>query len=350
MNMRKIAIVGDRFMLPEIFESAVAALPDKPACDIKSLQLKWPDEPMRNDERQGICEFVGDPDEIGRFVGDAEIMINHVAPVTADTLRHTPNLKMMVVARGGPVNVDMAALARRGIAVANTPGRNASAVAEFIVGMILSETRRIRAGHESLRGGKWRGDLYRADLVGEELCDLTVGIVGYGKIGGMLSDLLKPFGCRMLAVDPYVDIRREGVEQAPLQMLLRESDVIVLNARVTPETTRMINREQLRQMKPTALLINTARGPLVNYDALCEALDHGGIAAASLDTFAVEPLPPDSPLLRMPNVTITPHIAGASKRTIQIAAENAAEEIRRYFSGEPPVNPVFAKQQEKNKK
>jgi len=338
MTSRKVAIIGDYFMLPDLFQRALAGLPALQSAKTRCLQLPWPDVPMR--EGGGVSEYVGDPDEVARFIGDAEILINHLAPVTGAMLEQLPRLKFIVITRGGPVNLDLKALARKSIAVAGTPGRNASAVAEFAVGMILTETRRIRAGHEGLRRGRWRGDLYRADSVGDELADLCVGIIGYGKIGAHLARLLQPFNCRLLAADPHVDIRNDAVRQVSQRTLLAESDIVVLAARVTARTTGMIGAGQLRQMKKTALLANVARGPLVDYDALYEALTGDIIAAAVLDTFSVEPPAAGEPLLQLPNVTLTPHIAGASRRTIKIAAECAAEEVRRYLAGEPPLNPV----------
>ena len=342
MTTRKVAIIGDHFMLPDIFKHALSETQIPQTTEIKSLQLEWPNIPMRSgDGTIGVNEYVGDPDEIVRFIGDAEILINHLAPVTREMLPRLPNLKFVVITRGGPVNMDMKALEQRSIRVVNTPGRNASAVAEFTVGMILTETRRIRAGHEGLRHGEWRGDLYRADTVGDELSDLTVGIIGYGKIGSLLSRLLRPFGCRQLIADPYVDSENKDVEQVSQQTLFKESDIVVLTARVTRETIGMIGRKQFRQMKKTALLVNVARGLLVDYDALYEALTENIIAAAALDTFALEPPPINWPLLQLPNVTLTPHIAGASRRTITMAAEFTAEEVRRYLVGCPPLNPVI---------
>jgi D-3-phosphoglycerate dehydrogenase len=216
-------------------------------------------------------------------------------------------------------------------------------VAEFTVGAILAETRLIRSGHEALSSGEWRGDLYRADRTGRELGEMTVGIVGYGAIGSRVVKLLKAFGCKLLVADPYVQLsaqdRKDGVEHVALQELLVRADVISLHARVTAETTGFIDRDALARVKKGAVLINTARGPLVDYEALYDALASGQLAGAMLDTFAVEPAPPDWPLLRLPNVTLTPHIAGASVRTVTVAAEQAAEEVRRYLAGEPPLNP-----------
>jgi D-3-phosphoglycerate dehydrogenase len=247
------------------------------------------------------------------------------------------------VSRGGPVNIDMKAARARNITVVNTPGRNASAVAEFTIGAILAETRNITRGHEALRRGEYRGDLYRADMAGRELSEMTVGLIGYGQVGTRVVKLLKAFGCRILVSDPYVQLAaedlRDGVLQTSLDRILAEADVISLHPRVTAETTRMINRDTIVRMKQGAYLVNTARGPLLDYDALYDALVGGHLRGAMLETFSIEPPPPDWPLLQLPNVTLTPHIAGASVKTVSYAAGLAAEEVRRYLDGEGPLNP-----------
>jgi len=342
----KIAIVGDRFMLPKVFAERITAACGN-AIDIRVLEQPWPDEPMEHgyagSKLDGLKEFMGDPDEVVNFIGDAALLVTHLAPVSRSMLQRLPGLKFIAVSRGGPVNIDMQAARDYRVLVVNTPGRNASAVAEFTIGAILAETRLIRSGHESLRGGEWRGDLYRADRTGRELGEMTVGIVGYGAIGTRVVKLLKAFGCKILVTDPYVQLsaqdRNDGVEHVGLGELLARADVISLHARVTAETTGFIDRAALAQVKPGAIFINTARGPLVDYQALFEALSAGRLGGAMLDTFAVEPVPADWPLLQLPNVTLTPHIAGASLRTVTIAADQAAEEVRRYLAGEPPLNP-----------
>ena len=253
-----------------------------------------------------------------------------------------PELKFVAVSRGGPVNIDMQAARERGILVVNTPGRNASAVAEFTIGAILAETRNITRGHDALRRGEYRGDLYRADVTGRELSEMTVGLIGYGEVGRRVVKYLKAFGCRILVCDPYVQLSaddlNDGVIQCSLDRLLTESDVVSLHPRVTPETTRMINAETLRKMKKDATLVNTARGPILDYDALYDVMKDGHLRGAMLETFAIEPVPPDWPLLQLPNVTLTPHIAGASVKTVRYAAGLAADELRRYLSGEGPLN------------
>lgn len=345
-EVREVAIIGDNFMLPERFEQAIHARCNGQVAT-RTMRLPWPDAPMEHGYQtaglEGLKEYQGDPDEVVRFVGGAEVLVTQLAPLSASMLERMPRLRLVAVSRGGPVNVDMAAARARGVRVVNAPGRNASAVAEFTVGAILSQTRLITAGHEGLRAGTWRGDLYRADVTGRELSEMAVAVIGYGQIGTRLVKLLKPFGCRILVCDPYAQLsaadRADGVEQVGFEQALRRADVVTLHARVTAETTGFIGAEQLALMKPGALLVNAARGPLVDYDALHDALASGHLGGAVLETFAVEPVPPGSPLLRLPNVTLTPHIAGASTRTVTVAAEAAAEEVRRYIEGEPPLNP-----------
>jgi D-3-phosphoglycerate dehydrogenase len=157
--------------------------------------------------------------------------------------------------------------------------------------------------------------------------------------------LLKAFGSRILVADPYVALsdedRRDGVKSATLGELLAESDVVTLHARVTDETRGFIGRAAFAAMRPGAYFIDTARGPMVDYAALAAALKSGRLRGAALETFAVEPTPPDLDLLQFENVTLTPHIAGASLTTVEIAAEAMAEEIRRHLAGEPALNPAF---------
>jgi len=341
MSRLKVAVIGDRFMKPEFFVAALqAVLP--PGLEARTLELEWPDVPMRHgyagDGLAGLKEYLGEPAAIADFIADATVLVDHLAPVTAQMLERLPELKLIAVARGGPVNIDMKAAGARSIAVVNAPGRNASAVAEFTIGMILAQTRLITLGHVALARGQWRGDLYRADRTGEELCNQTVGLIGYGHIGTRVVRLLQPFGCRILVCDPYVPLSprdlADGVVQVDLERLLRESDVVSLHARVTG----FIGARQFALMKDGATFINTARGPMVDYDALYRALASGKLRGAALETFALEPTPADLPLLRLPNVTLTPHIAGASIKTVKHAAAMVAEEVRRFVAGEPPVN------------
>lgn len=346
--MKKIAIIGDNFMLPSVFEEKLQAL-----CvhelSIRQLQQPWPDEVMEQgyakNGLEGLKEYMGDPDDIVEFINDAEVLVTHLAPVSRSMLEQLPELKLIAVSRGGPVNIDMAAARKHAVRVVNTPGRNASAVAEFTLGAILAETRNIRLGHEGLRQADWQGHLYRFDQTGRELSELTVGVIGYGNIGKKIVSLLQAFGSNILVTDPYVQLSAEhvnsGVQLVAIDDLLEQSDVVTMHARVNEETRQMIDANAFAKMKDDALFVNTARGPLVNYDDLYSALENGQIAAAMLETFALEPVPADLPLLKLPNVTLTPHIAGASVKTVTFAAEQAAIEVDRYFKGLSALNSAY---------
>ena len=341
----EIAIIGDRFMRSRIFIEALTPICG-PTASYRWHDYPWPDEHMVHGHEEpgldGIKEYFGSVEDVVKHVGKSDILITHIAPIPASAFDAMENLKFIAVSRGGPVNVDLDAAARRGITVVNAPGRNATAVAEFTIGAILTETRNITKGHEALRNGVYRGDLYRYDLVENELRDMTVGIVGYGIVGKLVVGLLRAFQGEILVYDPFAqlsgDDRQAGVRQVELDELLSRSDVVSLHARVMPDTVGMMGREQFSAMKSGATFINTARGPLVDYDALFDALNSGKLRGAMLDTFSTEPPPLDMPLLKLPNVTITPHIAGASRRTIRTAAKQIAKEVGLWIDGKPPVN------------
>ena len=218
--------MGDRFMLPSMFEQAIREKCGEDL-EIRSYEMPWPDEPMEHGYAvpgmEGLKEYQGTADEVVAHMDGAEIAVTQLAPFSAGVLERLPQLKLIAVSRGGPVNIDMAAARERKIRVVNTPGRNASAVAEFTIGAILAETRLITKGHESLRRGEWRGDLYRADLTGQELSEMTVGVIGYGHVGTKVVRILKAFGCRILVCDPYVQLSADDLRDGVVQVSL-ESD------------------------------------------------------------------------------------------------------------------------------
>ena len=342
--MLNIAIVADQFMKAAFFEKALRERV-KDQLSITSMETLWPDEPFTG--RNGpagptINEYCGDLAAVKALVANAEVAITHLGPFSREVIQAAPKLRFIGVSRGGPVNVDVSAARERGIEVVNVPGRNASAVAEFTVGAILAETRLITKGHVAMARGEWRGDLYRADRTGEELSQMTVGILGYSHVGQRVVRLLKPFGCRILICDPYVKLtvqdQIEGVQQVDLDTLLAESDVVTLHVRLTKETLGMISAERIAAMKDGAYLVNTARGSLVDEPALVEALKSGKLRGAALDLFATEPLSNDE-LRVLPNVTLTPHIAGASRYVCTFAANVLADDLVRFLAGKPLANP-----------
>ena len=342
-----VGIIGDGFMQPSFFEKALRARLPQREFDMRSLLLDWPLrlQSTKKDPTLPVAEFLGRPEDYYEFVADLDILITHLAPVIDETFARAPKLKLVAVSRGGPVNIETAAAKRRGIAVINTPGRNASAVAEFTVASLLAETRNIVRGHLSVKDGSFRRDFYHHDHAGPELCELTVGIIGFGDIGTRVARLLVAFGCRILVADPYKQLTADdekalNVTKVPLDQLLAESDVVTLHPRVTPETKNMIGRAQIAQMKRGSYIVNTTRGQVLDYAALYDALVSGQLRGAALDTFDPEPPPPDSPLLQLPNVTLSPHIAGASIFSITKAATMLAEDIARFLDGQPLLYPA----------
>lgn len=332
----KIAVIGDKLVKQEIYEEVLRQHLDfVPDLKIEGFPVEWPDIPLQNGPE--VKEFVGSEDEIIALIKDAEVFLTNVAPVTEKILRAAPKLKIIGCSRGGPVNINIAAATRRGIPVFYTPGRNAPVVAEFTIGMILAEILNIARAHAALIKGIWRGDFYIYEKTGFELEGKTAGVIGLGAVGQRVARLLKSFNMKVLAFDPHVDgevFSKCGVERVPLERLLKEADIVTLHARLTPETTKMINSTTLALMKPTAYFINTARGGLVDYSALYQVLKAKRIAGAALDVFEEEPLPDNSLLFSLDNVTITPHIGGASRETAFRSADILVAEIKKYLLGQ----------------
>jgi len=331
-----ISTSGDRFVRDEILQQALRdALGGDPA--FVATPNRWPDEPWG--AFSGVEETCGDEDELIAGLAGVQVAVTHVAPFTERVIRAAPQLRYIGVGRGGPVNVDLAAAAAAGVTVANAPGRNAVAVAEFTVGLLLSACRRITESHVSLTRPEWRGDFYRYEQAGIELAGNTVGLIGFGAVGHRVGRLLVAFGARVLAYDPYVDdrvLRDLGCEPvATLDELLARSPILSLHPRVTAETRGMIGAAELARLPEGAVLVNSARGPLLDHGALCDALDSGRLRAAALDTYDVEPVPADSRLYRTPNLTMSPHIAGATEQSAQKAADMVAADVARFLSGEP---------------
>ncbi|MHA6641170.1 2-hydroxyacid dehydrogenase [Mesorhizobium sp. A623] len=341
-----VGIIGDGFMQPSFFEKAFSARMPGRALRFKHMQLDWPLKLVstKHDPHLPVAEFVGRPEDYFEFLSDVDILVTHLAPITAESLDHAPRLRIIAVSRGGPVNIEMPAARERGITVVNTPGRNASAVAEFTVASLLAETRNLIRGHLSVREGEFKRDFYHFDHTGPELCELSVGIVGYGDIGMRVARLLRPFGCKIVFSDPFKELsdedRAAGIEKVDFEDLVRQVDVLTLHPRVTPQTKGMVGRTQIEAMKPGSYLVNTTRGQVLDYEALYDALVSGHLKGAALDTFAPEPPPADWPLLKLPNVTLSPHIAGASRYSITKAADMIAEDIDLILQGQPPLHPA----------
>ncbi|MET8985073.1 2-hydroxyacid dehydrogenase [Nonomuraea wenchangensis] len=327
MTIRVLA-AGDHFVTNRLLVDALRReVPGE--VDVRELTLPWPVVPFG---RVGEVDEASDvEDELIEALRGVEVCVTQMAPLTKRVLDASPDLRLFCVSRGGPVNANLEAAARAGVRVTFAPGRNAVATAEHTLAMLLAATRRIPQTHADLAGGVWRGDYYTYNNVGPELEGGTVGLVGYGAIGRRVARMLAGFGAEVLVHDPYVDV--PGKVELP--ELLRRSRFVSLHARATAETAGLIGAAEIAAMPPGSVLVNCARGALLDYDALCDALESGHLFGAAMDVFPEEPIPEGSRLLTAPNLVMTPHLAGASKETAAKAAAIVAADVARYVRGEP---------------
>ncbi|MFF8727332.1 2-hydroxyacid dehydrogenase [Streptomyces sp. NPDC015171] len=329
----RVVAAGDHFVLPSLITAALAKEAD---CAVRELTLDWPLTPFGPVAE--VSEASDAEDELIAALAGAEVLVTQMGPVTERVLTACPALRLVVVCRGGPVNVNLEAAGRHGVRVCFAPGRNAAATAEFTVGLLLAALRRIPQVHDALaRQGSWAGSAYYTyEHSGLELEDLPVGLVGYGAVGSRVARVLCAFGARVMVYDPYVRGEVHGLRLESLDELLRRSSVITLHARLTAETRGLIGARELALLPPGAVVVNAARGPLLDEDALCAALAEGRLSAAALDTYAEEPLPAGSPLRELSDrVVLAPHLGGASRAVAEKAARIAAGEVGRWLRGEP---------------
>ena len=286
-------------------------------------------------EEQGVT-FVsyprtGDVEKMAEQAKDADAMIIANMPLPGEVIRRCEHLCFIDVAFTGVDHVDLAAARERGIAVSNASGYSNEAVSELVLGMALSLYRNLPQVEERCRAGGTKDG-----LVGSELRGKTVGIIGYGKIGRRSGELFHAFGCRVLAQSRTVHPDApDYVEQVSQEELLRRSDIVVLHCPLNDTTRGMIDYEKLQMMKPTAYLINVARGPVTNEDDLARALTEGVIAGAAIDVFTAEPpLAPETPLLHAPHTLLTPHVAFATHESMSLRAQIVFDNLRAWLDGE----------------
>ena len=330
----RVLVAGDDFVLNSLLIKALSTEVTADL-DIRELSLPWPSVPFGRVAE--VDEASGTEDQLIEALQGARICLTQMAPLTQRILQSAPELQLFGISRGGPVNANLDAATRHGVAVTYAPGRNAQATAEHTVGMILAALRRIPETHKDLVDGAWRGDYYEYDRVGPELAGSVVGLIGYGAIGSLVARMLRGLGAQVIVHDPYV--KPELVDNlVGFDELLSRSQIISLHARATPETTGMIGAAQIAALPKDAVIVNCARGSLLNYDAVCDALDSGHLYGAAFDVFPEEPIPAGSRLLRTPHVVLTPHLAGASKQTAANAARIVATDAARYLSGLSPLH------------
>jgi len=273
-------------------------------------------------------------DELIRRIGRAQVAINiraH-AKFTDPVFRACPALKLISVWGTGVDNIDLHAAGWNGVTVCNTPGTNANAVAEHALTLMLAVARRVPALDRAMRGGEWPRELL-TQLLGK-----TLGVFGLGAIGSRVATMGKALGMNVLAWSARGDAGRAlalGARPASKEEILRQADVVTLHVRLVTETRGFLGRKELALMKPTAILVNTGRGALVDREALLDALREQKILGAGLDVFHEEPLKPDDPILALPNVVLSPHVAGQTLEVIQDGLLRAVENVESFLKGSP---------------
>ena len=293
-------------------------------------------------EREGLSVAVCAMSDHARFAGllpATDVLWHLLEPVTAEVVAAAPRLRLVQKIGVGVNTIDLEASRRRGIAVCNMPGTNTRAVAEMTLLLMLGALRRVSQLDAATRAGRgWQLPPALQDRYGE-VEGRTVGLVGYGAVPGRLGPILRALGARVLFASRSEKPNAAG-ERRPLADLLAESDIVSLHVPLTPETERLIDAEAIARMKPGAVIVNTARGALIDEAALVDALRTGRIGAAGLDVFETEPTPAGSALLALDNVVCTPHLAWLTRETLERSLAVAVENCRRLTAGEDLLHRV----------
>lgn len=284
------------------------------------------------------------PEELINRIQDQsiEILVVEADFIFGEVFEKATRLKLVGACRGDVTQVDIAAATEHGVLVVNTPARNAIAVAELTIGLMLALVRRIPAAHQMVKSGGWVDPTAPYfSLRGTELAGKIIGIVGFGAIGREVAKRLVAFDTSVLVYDPYVTPERIKEARAwpvELEQLMQQSDIVSLHCPSVPETTGLISRQRIALMKPTAYLVNTAGAAVVDREAMAEVLRQRRIAGAAFDVYETWPVQPDHPFLKLDNVILTPHIGGATDETVARHSLMMAEDIERFVRGQRPKN------------
>jgi D-3-phosphoglycerate dehydrogenase / 2-oxoglutarate reductase len=338
----KILVVGDSYCPAAALRPAFAVLAEHHAVSFIDVTDE-PDWRPATPSELRIKEYLGSPAQVIAALSDHEALTVQGAPVTDAVLDAAPTLRLVACARGGPVNVDVAAASERGIPVVTTPGKNAEGVAELTMAFLVMIARRLPEAIRHVEtGGEFCHDNYEGSrYFGHDLAGHTLGLIGFGQVGRRVVPRALAFGMQVVVTDPFVDpaaVEAIGAEPVDLPTLLARSDFVSLHARLTPESRGMLGRAEFEAVRPGSYFVNTARAELIDEDALYEALAAGRLAGAALDIATPSPIEGRHRLLSFPNVLIVPHIGGSSYETLLHGGEMAAAEIERYLEGRPLVN------------
>ncbi len=341
----KLLAISDTYIPADFMRDGLSELADL-GIDVEVRH--WGHDDLIGLQQDNLAIETGGPDaielpgSITQDLGAFDIVVVQFAPIGSSFVEKAENLKLIGVLRGGVENIAVETATGKGISVMNTPGRNARAVAECTMGMILAEIRNIARSHADLKRNNWHRSFPNSEAI-PELCGKTVGLVGYGAVARLVAGFLEAFGSRIIAFDPYFSGDPAPAELVGLEFLMRNSDVVSLHARLTTESDHLIGKEELAMMKPTAVLVNTARSGLVDEAALIKALEEKRIVGAALDVFDEEPLPADHPFIRLENATITAHLAGSTIDSFKNSPRMMAGHLKNCLTGGkdlPVVNGV----------
>lgn len=271
---------------------------------------------------------------------DADVVIVNMVVITSEVVTQWQKCRLVIRHGVGYDNVDVAALDRAGIPLCYIPDYCTEEVAEQAIALLLACGRRLVSSRRVLDASSARGSWDFADVIPVyRMAGQTLGIIGCGRIGSLVYLKLRSFGFKFLICDPYLSEERKGelgIEVVDKETVFRHSDFVSIHTPLTPETRHLVNARTLTMMKPTAYLVNTARGPMVDPQALADALKSGAIAGAGIDVYYIEPPPPDYPLFGLPNVILTPHLAWYSEDSGRRIRELILTEIDRFLAGQPP--------------
>jgi len=345
MRAMKLLAISDMYIPADLMAEGLARLAD---LGIEIEVRHWPHKSLIDLQQDNLMIETGGPQavklpaSVTRRLEAFDIVVVQFAPVSRSFIERARNLKLICVLRTGTENLAVDFATDKGISIMNTPGRNARAVAECTIGLILAEIRNIARSHARLKAGRWDRSFPNSNTI-PQLHGKTVGLVGYGAVGQLVCGYLQAFGSKVIAYDPYFKGDPAPAKLVSLETLMSTSDIVSIHARLTDQSHHLIGREELALMKTTAVLVNTARSALVDEQALIEALRTGKIMGAALDVFDAEPLPADHPLVGLENVTITAHLAGSTidafKDSVSLMAGHIANAVRN-CPGIPVVNGV----------
>ena len=334
----KMIISGDAMIPGSLFEGAVEKHLKKYVDNyvVGDFETVW----SKLQERRLLVEQSGPEIEVVPEVvlnnPNAEMLTGLFVPVSSKLIDALPKLRVVGLARAGKENINLDYATKRGVLAFNIMGRNAEAVSDFTIGMMLAESRNIARAHMSIKNGGWQKEFSNINFI-PQLKGKKVGIAGFGYIGQLVAQKLTGWDCEILVYDKFVseaEITELGYTYVDKETLFKESDYLSINLRLVPATKGWVDKENLDMMKKTAVFVNTGRSGLIDMDYLYEVLKEKRIAGAALDVFNEEPIDPKSPFITLDNVTLTTHIAGTTTEALTGSPYILMEEIERFFKGE----------------